>query len=78
MIGAFRDASFTDTGVWQFAFLPSADAYGGATPIGTAHFFDKAVLSMISHALSPPSSASACYHKVASSGAQSQRPAPMK
>src|SRR3546814_1904416 len=32
MIGTSRDASVTDTSVWQFAFLPSADAYCGATP----------------------------------------------
>src|SRR3546814_6602835 len=68
MIGTSRDASVTDTSVWQFAFLPSADAYCGATPTDAVPFFGNAVSSMISHALSPPTSASACSHRVASSG----------
>src|SRR3546814_2402436 len=63
MIGTSRDASVTDTSVWQFAFLPSADAYCGATPTDAVPFFGNAVSSMISHALSPPTSASACSHR---------------
>src|SRR3546814_1886650 len=57
MIGTSRDVSVTDTSVWQFAFLPSADAYCGATPTDAVPFFGNAVSSMISHALSPPTSA---------------------
>jgi putative transposase len=32
MTGTSSDASVSDTSVWQLAFLPSADAYCGATP----------------------------------------------
>ncbi len=63
MIGTSLDASVTDTSVWQFAFLPSADAYCGATPTDAVPFYGKAVSSMISHALSPPTSASALFPK---------------
>jgi hypothetical protein len=66
MIGTSPDATVTDTRVWQFAFLPSAVPYCGATPTEAFPFLGSAVSSMISQALSPPTSSSACCHKVAS------------
>lgn len=70
--------SVTETIVWQLACLPSVEAYCGARPTEPAPFLGMAVSSMISQALSPPTSASACFHNVASSGALSQTPPPMK
>jgi hypothetical protein len=78
MTGTSPEASVTDTSVWQFAFLPSTVAYCGATPTEALPFLGSAVSSMISQALSPPTNPSACRHNVASSGALSQIPAPMK
>lgn len=46
------------TSVWQFAFLPSAVAYCGATPTDAVPVFGNAVSSMISQAPSPPTSSS--------------------
>lgn len=78
MDGGYVDASVTDTSLWQLAFLPNAVAYWGATPTEALPFFGRAVSSMISQAPSPPTSSSAWPYKVASSGALSNRPAPMK
>jgi hypothetical protein len=48
MTGTSPDASVSDTSVWQLAFLPSADAYCGATPTEWLPFLGKAVSSTIS------------------------------
>jgi hypothetical protein len=68
MSGTSPEASVTDTSVWQFAFLPSAVAYWGATPTEALPFLGRAVSSMISQAPLPPTNSSAWRHKVASSG----------
>ncbi len=52
-------ASVSETRVWQFAFLPSAEAYCGATPTECWPFFGRAVSSMTSTASGPPTSRSA-------------------
>lgn len=67
-----------DTKVWQFSFFPRIVAYCGTTPTETFAFLGSAVSSMISQALSAPIKASACRHNVASNGARSESPAPMK
>ena len=78
MTGTSPEAKVTKTSIWQFAFLPSTVAYWGATPTEALPFLGRAVSSMISQPLSPPTNSSACRHNVTSSGPLSQIPAPMK
>src|SRR5438876_4152689 len=59
MIGTSPRASVSDTRVWQFAVLPSADAYCAATPTECAPFLAIAVSSITSTASLPPTSVSA-------------------
>ena len=44
--GTSPRASVSDTSVWQFAVLPSAEAYCGATPTECLPFFGIAVSSI--------------------------------
>ena len=67
-------ASVSETSVWQFAVLPSTEAYCGVTPTEWLPFFGNAVSSMTNTASSPPTSRSACTSSSASSGAASQTP----
>src|SRR6516164_7166624 len=57
--GTSPRASVSDTRVWQFAVLPSADAYCGATPTECVPFLGIAVSSITSTASLPPTSLSA-------------------
>lgn len=41
MTGTSPEASVSDTSVWQLAFLPSTEAYSGATPIKWRPFLGK-------------------------------------
>ena len=70
--GPSRDARVIDTKIWQFAFLPSAEIYCGATPTEWSPFLGKVVSSMISQALSLPTSRLASAGSVTSSGTSSQ------
>src|SRR5262249_4330184 len=65
-------------GVWQFAVLPSADAYCGATPTECVPFLGIAVSSITSTASLPPTSLSAWTSSSVSTGVASQTPAAMK
>src|SRR5271157_5739707 len=54
--GTSPRARVSDTKVWQFAVLPKADAYCGATPTECVPFFGNAVSSMTRKASAPPTS----------------------
>jgi hypothetical protein len=56
MTGTSPQASVSDTRVWQFAVLPSAEAYCAATPTECVPFFGIAVSSITSTASLPPTS----------------------
>src|SRR5262249_61779916 len=71
-------ASVSDTRVWQFAVLPSAGAYCGATPTECVPFLAIAVSSITSTASLPPTSLSAWTSSSVSTGVASQTPAAMK
>src|SRR5439155_17861286 len=75
MIGTSPRASVSDTRVWQFAVLPSADAYCAATPTECAPFLGIAVSSITSTASLPPTSLSAWTSSSVSTGVASQTPA---
>ena len=64
--------------VRQFAVLPKADAYCGATPTECAPFFGNVVSSMTRKAPAPPTSLSAWSASSRSSGASSQTPSDTK
>src|SRR5580692_6082041 len=57
--GTSLRANVSDTMVWQFAVLPSAEAYCGATPTECVPFLGIAVSSITSTASPPPTSLSA-------------------
>src|ERR1700682_355231 len=59
MTGTSSRASVSDTRVWQFEVLPSAEAYCGATPTECVPFLGSAVSSITSTASLPPTSLSA-------------------
>src|SRR6516225_4391198 len=67
--------SVSDTRVWQFAVLPSAEAYCGATPTECVPFLGIAVSSITSTASLPPTSLSAWTSSSVSTGVASQTPA---
>src|SRR5258708_29750396 len=54
MTGTSSRASVSDTRVWQFEVLPSAEAYCGATPTECVPFLGSAVSSITSTASLPP------------------------
>ena len=56
MTGTSPRASVSDTRVWQFAVLPSAEAYCAATPTECVPFLAIAVSSITSTASLPPTS----------------------
>src|SRR3984893_11858623 len=56
MTGTSPRASVSDTRVWQFAVLPSAEAYCAATPTECVPFLGIAVSSITSTASLPPTS----------------------
>src|SRR6516225_7126169 len=72
--GTSPRASVSDTRVWQFAVLPSADAYCGATPTECVPFLGIAVSSITSTASLPPTSLSAWTRSSVSTGVASQDP----
>src|SRR5262249_40568130 len=76
--GTSPRASVSDTRVWQFAVLPSADAYCGATPTECVPFLGIAVSSITSTASLPPTSLSAWTSSSVSTGVASQTPPVMK
>jgi len=69
--GTSRDASVSDTSVWQLAFLPSAEANCDAPPTECVPFFGKNVSSIINQACGSPTCRSASASSDASKG---QRP----
>src|SRR3974390_274418 len=78
MTGTSPRASVSETRVWQFAVLPNAEAYCGATPTEYVPFLGSAVSSITSTASLPPTSLSACTRNSVSRGLASQPPAAMK
>ena len=81
--GTSREASVTETSVtetsdWQFAVLPSDEAYCGATPTEWSPFLGRQVSSMTRKAFSPPTNLSAAARSAASSGVLSQTPSAVK
>src|SRR6516165_2167695 len=66
--GHLTRASVSDTRVWQFAVLPSADVYCGATPTECVPFLGIAVSSITSTASLPPTSLSAWTSSLVSTG----------
>src|SRR6516225_1854668 len=78
MTGTSPRASVSETMVWQFAVLPNAEAYCGATPTEYVPFLGIAVSSITSTASLPPTSLSAWTSNSVSTGVASQTPAAMK
>lgn len=72
--GTSLNANVNDTRVWQLAFLPSTEAYCGATPTERLPFFGSAVSSTICQVSSLPTCLSASASSAASSGAVSHTP----
>src|SRR5215216_3651790 len=71
-------ARVSETRTWQFACLPRAPQYWRATPTERRPFLGKAVSSITSTALGPPTRASAFPARTARKGASSQAGLAMK